>query len=327
MVDDAWGCHETERKLELNGAELETSKSATKPSPSSPIGRGPTKIQTLRTSKYAAYRITTNERRKCNEKSRRVFLYRLSAKPCELGREFLVPCGSCCCTLAYQLKSLKRQASLGGFKTLSLLRAVVKVFDKPAKKPRKMEAEDLNRVKFNAAGPLIMDQGLQGPVPVSHRLPMHRLKIFIEKAYRWGSEPIFPGIPFGPGKPGFPGFPIGPGGPGTPIPLKVAFAPTGPGGPIGPGGPVGPGSPMLRIPDAPGSPGGPGFPGSPGGPISPGGPGGPGKPCVRPPTFSPGFPSIPGAPTGPSGPGGPGGPGGHLMHPPNPRVALTVTPS
>ncbi|KAK6738274.1 hypothetical protein RB195_020405 [Necator americanus] len=33
-----------------------------------------------------------------------------------------------------------------------------------AKKPRKMEAEDLNRVKFNAAGPLIMDQGLQGPV-------------------------------------------------------------------------------------------------------------------------------------------------------------------
>ncbi|KAK6762365.1 hypothetical protein RB195_023181 [Necator americanus] len=61
----------------------------------------------------------------------KVFLYRLSAKPCELGREFLVPCGSCCSTLAYQLKSFKRQAPPGGFKTLSLLRAVVKVFDKP----------------------------------------------------------------------------------------------------------------------------------------------------------------------------------------------------
>ncbi|KAK6760547.1 hypothetical protein RB195_021856 [Necator americanus] len=33
--------------------------------------------------------------------------------------------------LAYQLKSFKRQAPPGGFKTLSLLRAVVKVFDKP----------------------------------------------------------------------------------------------------------------------------------------------------------------------------------------------------
>ncbi|EYC16821.1 hypothetical protein Y032_0032g2512 [Ancylostoma ceylanicum] len=33
-----------------------------------------------------------------------------------------------------------------------------------AKKPRKMEAEDLNRVKFNVAGPLIMDRGLHGPV-------------------------------------------------------------------------------------------------------------------------------------------------------------------
>ncbi|RCN49337.1 hypothetical protein ANCCAN_04588 [Ancylostoma caninum] len=33
-----------------------------------------------------------------------------------------------------------------------------------AKKPRKMEAEDLNRVKFNVAGPLIMDKGLHGPV-------------------------------------------------------------------------------------------------------------------------------------------------------------------
>ncbi|KAK6743506.1 hypothetical protein RB195_010647 [Necator americanus] len=52
-------------------------------------------------------------------------------KAFELGREFLVPCGSCCSTLAYQLKSFKRQASPGGFKTLSLLRAVVKVFDKP----------------------------------------------------------------------------------------------------------------------------------------------------------------------------------------------------
>ncbi|ETN81116.1 hypothetical protein NECAME_08701 [Necator americanus] len=59
-----------------------------------------------------------------------VFLYRLSAKPYELGREFLVPCGSCCFTLAYQLKSFKRKASLGGFKTLSLLRAV-KVFNEP----------------------------------------------------------------------------------------------------------------------------------------------------------------------------------------------------
>ncbi|KAK6756345.1 hypothetical protein RB195_014636 [Necator americanus] len=47
----------------------------------------------------------------------KVFLYRLSAKPCELGREFLVPCGSCCSTLAYQLKSFRRQASLGGFET------------------------------------------------------------------------------------------------------------------------------------------------------------------------------------------------------------------
>ncbi|KAK6757014.1 hypothetical protein RB195_015068 [Necator americanus] len=59
------------------------------------------------------------------------FLYRLSAKPCELGREFLIPCGSCCSALAYQLKSFKRQAPLGGFKTLSLLRAVVKVFNEP----------------------------------------------------------------------------------------------------------------------------------------------------------------------------------------------------
>ncbi|ETN69560.1 hypothetical protein NECAME_15234 [Necator americanus] len=60
-----------------------------------------------------------------------VFLYRLSAKLCELGREFLVPCGSCCSTLAYQLKSFKRQAPLCGFKTLSLLCAVLKVFNKP----------------------------------------------------------------------------------------------------------------------------------------------------------------------------------------------------
>ncbi|EYC16820.1 hypothetical protein Y032_0032g2512 [Ancylostoma ceylanicum] len=37
-------------------------------------------------------------------------------------------------------------------------------FLKSAKKPRKMEAEDLNRVKFNVAGPLIMDRGLHGPV-------------------------------------------------------------------------------------------------------------------------------------------------------------------
>ncbi|KAK6764685.1 hypothetical protein RB195_024856 [Necator americanus] len=34
-------------------------------------------------------------------------------------------------TLAYQLKILKRQASFGGFKTLNLLRAVVKVFNEP----------------------------------------------------------------------------------------------------------------------------------------------------------------------------------------------------
>ncbi|ETN80551.1 hypothetical protein NECAME_09071 [Necator americanus] len=61
----------------------------------------------------------------------KVFLYRLSAKPCEHEREFLVPCGSCCSTLAYQLKSFKRQASLGDFRTLSLLRAVVKVFNEP----------------------------------------------------------------------------------------------------------------------------------------------------------------------------------------------------
>ncbi|ETN84006.1 hypothetical protein NECAME_07102 [Necator americanus] len=61
----------------------------------------------------------------------KVFLYRLSAKPCERGREFLVSCDSCCSTLAYQLKSFKRQAPLGGFKTLSLLRAVVKVFNEP----------------------------------------------------------------------------------------------------------------------------------------------------------------------------------------------------
>ncbi|ETN81955.1 hypothetical protein NECAME_17825, partial [Necator americanus] len=60
-----------------------------------------------------------------------VFLYRLSAKPCERGREFLASCDSCCSTLAYQLKSFKRQAPLGGFKTLSLLRAVVKAFHKP----------------------------------------------------------------------------------------------------------------------------------------------------------------------------------------------------
>ncbi|ETN68919.1 hypothetical protein NECAME_15542 [Necator americanus] len=60
-----------------------------------------------------------------------IFLYCLSAKPCELGSEFLVSCGSCCSTLAYQLKIFKGQASLGGFKTLSLLRAVVKVFNKP----------------------------------------------------------------------------------------------------------------------------------------------------------------------------------------------------
>ncbi|ETN77336.1 hypothetical protein NECAME_03237 [Necator americanus] len=46
----------------------------------------------------------------------------------ELGREFLVPCGSCCSTLAYQLKSFKRQAFLGGYETVSLLRTVVKVF-------------------------------------------------------------------------------------------------------------------------------------------------------------------------------------------------------
>ncbi|KAK6763663.1 hypothetical protein RB195_024112 [Necator americanus] len=59
------------------------------------------------------------------------FLYPLSANPCELGREYLVPCGLCCSTLAYQLKSFKRQASLGGFKTLSLIRAVVNVFSEP----------------------------------------------------------------------------------------------------------------------------------------------------------------------------------------------------
>ncbi|KAK6733511.1 hypothetical protein RB195_017331 [Necator americanus] len=35
------------------------------------------------------------------------------------GREFLVPCESCCSALAYQLKSFKRQAPLGGFKTLT----------------------------------------------------------------------------------------------------------------------------------------------------------------------------------------------------------------
>ncbi|ETN69653.1 putative aspartate--tRNA ligase [Necator americanus] len=64
-------------------------------------------------------------------KQKKVFLYRLSAKPCKHGREFFVPC---CSTLAYQLKSFKGQASLGGFKTLktlSLLRAVVKVFNEP----------------------------------------------------------------------------------------------------------------------------------------------------------------------------------------------------
>ncbi|ETN77916.1 hypothetical protein NECAME_10700 [Necator americanus] len=68
---------------------------------------------------------------KTAEETRQVFLYRLSAKPCELGRDFLVPCGSCWSTLAYQLKSFKRQASLGGFRTLSLLRAVVKLFNEP----------------------------------------------------------------------------------------------------------------------------------------------------------------------------------------------------
>ncbi|ETN81585.1 hypothetical protein NECAME_17871, partial [Necator americanus] len=61
----------------------------------------------------------------------KVFLYHLSAKPCELGREFLVLCGSCCSTLAFQLKSFKGQVSLGGFETLSLLRAVTKMFNEP----------------------------------------------------------------------------------------------------------------------------------------------------------------------------------------------------
>ncbi|KAK6745823.1 hypothetical protein RB195_012128 [Necator americanus] len=61
----------------------------------------------------------------------KVFLHRLSAKLREHGREFLVPCGSCCSTLAYQLKTFKRQASLGGFRTLSLLREVVKVINEP----------------------------------------------------------------------------------------------------------------------------------------------------------------------------------------------------
>ncbi|ETN84774.1 hypothetical protein NECAME_17012 [Necator americanus] len=60
-----------------------------------------------------------------------VLICRLSAEPCEVGREFLVPCGSCCSTLEYQLESFKRQAFLDGFKTLSILRAVVKVFNEP----------------------------------------------------------------------------------------------------------------------------------------------------------------------------------------------------
>ncbi|KAK6764108.1 hypothetical protein RB195_024436 [Necator americanus] len=57
-----------------------------------------------------------------------VFLYRLPAKLCELEREFLVPCGLCCSMLVYQFKGLRDRRL---FKTLSRLRAVVKVFNEP----------------------------------------------------------------------------------------------------------------------------------------------------------------------------------------------------
>ncbi|KAK6024541.1 hypothetical protein OSTOST_09646 [Ostertagia ostertagi] len=57
------------------------------------------------------------------------------------------------CVIVFIIRRRRKRAKLKSKEKVVML-----------KQPRKMESEDLNRVKFAAAGPLVLDRKLEGPV-------------------------------------------------------------------------------------------------------------------------------------------------------------------